>query len=173
MLLIFLPQGGQGAIRTSVIGNSNSWAKLQTEKCPSGAEAAVGIRVEGAQYVDEVGLYCAPTNDLRARSARYGGAVNGVNTLDSGFGRVERSAYCPDGYVITGLRGKGGLYVDKIVSIRCTRWKSSTHRWKTVNAGGGGGSTQDALCPAGTYIDSIGGKAGLWVDALWALCRGW
>lgn len=86
---------------------------------------------------------------------------------------MRKTIYCPDGYVVTAIRGKGGLYVDSIVSIRCTRWKSSRHVWKSVRVGGGGGRTQTAYCPAGTYVAGVSGRAGAWVDALWAECRGW
>jgi hypothetical protein len=93
-----------------------------------------------------------------------------------GSGGTSFTRDCGSGYVLTGLRYRGGLLVDAVgllcrpVSASGTLGSEST---VGTLAGGGGGTAGTAICPTGTVVSSAEIKYGTYVNRVRIRCRPW
>ena len=74
---------------------------------------------------------------------------NAANLLP-GVSLRHRTVYCPTHYVLSGIKGKGGDYVDRINSIRCTRFRGDKVSFRNVGIGGTGGRVGRLYCTGPT-----------------------
>lgn len=138
----------------------------------------VGLRLKAGTYVDIVQLKCAaPTSRTTLGSAvegpSTGGLINPAEVLVPGVHSTEKTVFCPQHYVLSGIKARGGRYVDRINSIRCTRFGGTSVRFRDVGIGGTGGSTVRAYCASapGDVVGTFRVKTGFWMDALHTFCR--
>lgn len=99
-----------------------------------------------------------------------------TNSLDEGGGGGEPVVFaCPDGYVVTGFRGRSGSEIDK-VGFRCHRFSFETmepfgDQYFTKLGGGNGGSPFGSInCPAGKVAIGFRGRSGARIDKLGLVC---
>jgi len=106
-------------------------------------------------------------NPLRPERRRR----NASNLLP-GVSLRHRTVYCPTHYVLSGIKGKGGDYVDRINSIRCTRFRGDKVSFRNVGIGGTGGRVGRLYCTGADRVSRIRVRFGSWIDWLSVECRG-
>jgi hypothetical protein len=78
--------------------------------------------------------------------------------IGTGRGDAADELRCPDGYLLTGFKGRSGMYVDRIGPI-CTAINGpayrSGHRKTLAGRGGAGGSLDEQYCPPNAAVRQI------------------
>lgn len=78
--------------------------------------------------------------------------------IGTGRGDAAEELRCPDGYLLTGFKGRSGMYVDRIGPI-CTAMNGpayrSGHRKTLAGRGGAGGSLDEQYCPPNAAVRQI------------------
>ncbi len=156
-------QYGQGALK----GNDNGGSNPYWLQCPSG-QVAVGIYGQASNYVDQLGLICAPLDSADGTL----GAVDPSTVTGKNTGSPY-SVMCPTGQAMVGITGRSGTYVDHL-GIQCQyvpTWLASGTVGPSLDAGGGpGGDAFTETCPQGHVINQISGYSGDWIDAVQPQC---
>jgi hypothetical protein len=154
--LVLSNPSGTLASHGSTGGGSNSL------DCGSG-NVAVGVYGRSGSYVDQIGLICAPLNNLGASfktSNSYGGSGGGPFTQQ-----------CPPGEVLVGIFGRSGSVIDQI-GIQCQYpldWIASGAVDYGAYAGGGtGGGAFTDTCPQGSVINRLQVWSGAYVGGVQA-----
>ncbi len=168
LLGVFIPAAWASSTgRCGGTGGKNQ----KTLTCPSG-QYVVGLQAKGDSYVDLVGIACAPIGADRKR-----GTVGAFMSAGPGGGRYGGSGICQGNRAVTAIRGKSGVYYDKIGDVVCNprlatgRFDRGDHASAGVNAGGGGGGVCRMDCPSGEALYSVTVKYGSWVDSVSGQCR--
>ena len=96
-------------------------------------------------------------------------ATNGSFGGNSGS---SHTLACPSSdYRIVGIFGTAGIYVDSL-GIYCENMKDATQTYTSPSAfGGAGGVAFNLVCPVGTFVTNVSGKAGAWIDQLSISCK--
>src|SRR5262249_578339 len=116
-------------------------------------------------YINELGLYCAPLHANGTLGPVYTTARSGAP------GPYPFHALCPSGAVLNGLSGRSATYLDAI-QVECS-WlpdpiaQDSTGAWEY---GGDGGGWFGDDCPNGYAITTLTTRSGSWIDGTRATC---
>jgi hypothetical protein len=142
-----------------------------TKSCPAG-QYVVGLYARGFQFVDQVGIRCAPFN-----AQGQVGTPGAWQIAGPGGGTGSNSAHCTGNGAIARIPTASGLYLDYIYQIECHARKTSggfesvRYEWKSVGIGGPGGIPCSLTCPSGEALYGIKIKYGSWIDSLRGFCR--
>lgn len=130
-----------------------------SDQCGTGK--LVGLSVYTGWYLDSVRMIC---------DNGFGGA-SPEGSWYGGNGGSPRTLQCDDGFVVRGIHGRDGNYVDRI-GITCAYEDDPSITYTIGSVGGSGGSQFSFSCPAGTEASGIFGSAGMLVDELGLHCKG-
>lgn len=120
----------------------------------------VGLNVYSGWFVDSVQMICDNGfGTAEAEGVHFGGGGGGWKQLK-----------CRDGYVVSGIHGRDGRFVDR-VGITCSSMDDPTSSYNVGSVGGGGGSYFSFNCPNGSYASGIFGRAANLVDQLGLHCK--
>lgn len=126
----------------------------------SSGTALAGLLLNGSTSINGiVGLW---SHGFSAASTTQGpsqGATAG------GFSQVT----CPAGFLMTGVTGRAGAYVNAIAIVCKTADQSQTYTSPTV--GGSGGTAFTLSCPAGQFATDLDGTADSYLESLSLGCR--
>lgn len=137
----------------------------------------VGLRVSFGSYVHSLNFMCGQLvkNSRLGRdtigTVRLGnsaGALSGFNWLGA---NSTQTAFCPNGYVVAGVKWKAGTYVDRVMTLRCQALNGTTLKYVGVGLGGKGGTEQRHYCRSGDRVSKITVHYGQWVDAVVTHCN--
>lgn len=92
-------------------------------------------------------------------------------------GRPVHDAFCPNGFVLRGLRGRTGASIDEAVGV-CSplrgvierRDDPRTEMTQSVMRPEAGGHPAEAYCPRGAVVTGFRSMSGEYMDHLWLLC---
>lgn len=121
-----------------------------------------GISGRSAKYLDRVGIICGDLytpKDTDWFGLEYGGR-----------GGTQFSSSCPEGYAVTGIRGRAAKYIDRIGLI-CAPINRLDQLWYGLpQFGGRGGSEFETYCPPGEAAIGFQLKHYKYVDAVGLIC---
>lgn len=89
-----------------------------------------------------------------------------------GWGGSPTVLGCASGYVIVGIYGKSGMFIDRL-GLVCGLLNADGHlsnQYSTGSVGGTGGFDFMAMCPSGQIAVGLRGRAAGYVDQLGLLC---
>lgn len=93
-----------------------------------------------------------------------------------GSGGSPFTLSCGSGYVLTGLRGRSGVWVDRI-GVLCRPVRANgTLGAETIRSGevgGGGGDPKAVSCPSGQVVSGFKMRSGSFVDWIALYCSTW
>lgn len=175
-LLLLSASIARADYETSRIGGVVRYTERTDEVTCAAGSFVVGFRFKGGTYVDDIQLKCARPSGTNTLGRTFDGpstttTINAVEILP-GVSSREKTVFCPQHHVVSGIKAQGGDYVDRINSIRCTRYGGTAVQFRNVGIGGNGGHTVRAYCSSnpGDIIKRFRVKAGLWVDSLRTTC---
>ena len=87
-----------------------------------------------------------------------------------GGGGTAAVLQCPPGYLVTGLTGWAGQYVDNIALI-CMPASGQGSSWTGPSIGGSGGSAFTITCPANKFVTKVLGRSGSYIDQIQLGCQ--
>lgn len=159
LLLSLAPVFGGEAIASSSAGPAGRpGGSDYSAQCGSGR--LIGLNVYTGWFVDSVQMICDNGfGGTQAEGPHFGGAGGGLRKLQ-----------CDDGYVVTGIHGRDGDYVDRI-GITCSHSEDPSFSYNVGSVGGNGGSYFSFACPSGSYASGIFGSSGALVDELGLHCK--
>jgi hypothetical protein len=83
------------------------------------------------------------------------------------------SRECRPGSVLVGMKGRSGIYVDRIepmcLKVEQGKWAGSPTSLQTV--GGNGGQPFEVTCPRDYVVSGFKGRAGTYIDRLQLQCK--
>ena len=134
---------------------------------------AVGFHVQTGEFYNEAWLDCAPMRsdgslgEERRRTTRTG----------SPGGRPVGDAFCSEGGVLRGLRGRTGASIDEAAG-ECSSLRDiaqgfdnpRTELTQPVMRPRPGGRPSEAQCPAGSVVTGFRSTSGEYMDHLWIVC---
>jgi hypothetical protein len=140
--------------------------------CESGF-VAVGFHVQTGEYFNTAWLDC-----VRLRhDGELGDEPRVTGRTGSPGGRAVHDAYCPQGHVLRGLRGRTGASIDEAVgecsSIRGIaerREDARVEMAQPITRPNAGGHPAEAECPPGAVVTGLRSMSGEYMDHLWLLC---
>jgi hypothetical protein len=140
--------------------------------CEPGS-VAIGFHVQTGEYFNTAWLDCVrvhPDGDLgdRARMTERTGSPGG---------RPVHDAFCPNGYVLRGLRGRTGASIDEasgacspVREIARHRGDLRTEFTEVVARPYAGGRPAGVDCPPGFAVTGLRSNSGEYMDHLWLVC---
>lgn len=134
---------------------------------------AVGFHVQTGEYFNTAWLDCAHVR----RDGDLGDDVRMSGRTGSPGGRPVHDAFCPNGMVLRGLRGRTGASIDVAVGI-CSPLldivrhsdRPRTEMTQPVARPGAGGHPAEAYCPPGGVVTGFRSMSGEYMDHLWIVC---
>ena len=169
VLIYLVMSASQTALAVSAgsVGEENYNLKTSRARCDSG-KVAVGINVYAGIYIHKIRVICADVkNNLLTKTIS-----NGSSTGGSLRASHRKTRTCPANYVLSGIKAKGGTYVDRVNSIQCTQYKGTGKKYVDVGAGGtGGNNTIRMYCPGTSRFTHILGYYGSWLNAMEVFCK--
>jgi hypothetical protein len=141
--------------------------------CPTG-QYVVGLSVKGGQYLDRLGIRCAPFS----ATGKRGAATYSASAGGSG-GSVAASGQCSGDQAMVRLDLRSGTWVDKLGSARCAKRvaaggfappTSGAEGRISFNVGGHKGKDCSLACPSGTAIRQIKVAHAAWIDMIEVVC---
>ena len=152
-------------------GGGPGGRNITNATCEPGS-VAVGFRARIGEFFNEVWLECAP---LRFDGSLAGGFRETAAAGQAG-GKAEKSARCPNGQVLRGLKGRTGASIDQIAGV-CSNPQEirdnpepRTAKTSTVSRPNSGGQPAEASCPVGSALVGFQTKSGEYIDHLWIQC---
>jgi len=134
---------------------------------------AVAFHVQTGEFYNEAWLDCAPMRsdgslgEERRRTTRTG----------SPGGRPVGDAFCSEGRVLRGLRGRTGASIDEaagecssLTDIAQGFDNPRTELTQPVMRPRAGGRPSEAQCPAGSVVTGFRSMSGEYMDHLWIVC---
>ncbi len=164
------------------VGNKAVRGPVKSEniQCPP-RHRPVGLAVTAGTFVHGFTLHCQ-----RYIGGRLTGEIREISGARTTNGNHVKSATCPANHFVSGIDAMGGLYVDQILTIRCTPIKMYKHVTKKsrtltneifdyvirqVGAGGRGGDTIVRMnCSNRDPINRLRVRFGSWLDHFEAFC---
>jgi hypothetical protein len=155
-------------------GGGSGGRNITSTTCDPGF-LAVGFRGRTGQYFNQVWLECSPLQP----DGTLGRGVRMTPPTGTPGGSVERSARCPAGLVLRGLKGNTGGSIDRAagscgyprdIGDRVPRPRHSPTAMLTIPSPGG--QPAAAVCPVGSAMVGFQTRNGAWIDHLWILCAG-
>lgn len=130
-----------------------------------------GLEFKAGSYVMQTRLIC---QRVSGNSITGQVRILDINNIGEGFfGSREKQVYCPRNHRVSGIKVQAGLYLDRINSIRCTRYKGTAKKFVNVGIGGKGGTTHRLYCDANEddYLLGFTMSTGRWIDSVKGICR--
>ena len=135
---------------------------------------AVGFHVQTGEFFNTAWLDCIhirPDGDL-------GDEVHLTGRTGSPGGRPVHDAFCPNGMVLRGLRGRTGASIDEAAGICSPLREIAEHRREHVRTEmtqpvfrpEAGGHPSEGECPVGSVVTGFHSNSGEYMDHLWVLC---
>jgi hypothetical protein len=133
---------------------------------------AVGFHVQTGEFFNEAWLDCV---HMRHDGSRSEPRMTG--RTGSPGGRPVHDAFCPNGFVLRGLRGRTGASIDEAVGV-CSplhevaerRDDPRTAMTQPIMRPNAGGHPAEAYCPRGAVVTGFRSMSGEWMDHLWLVC---
>jgi|SRR5579872_78827 len=134
---------------------------------------AVGFHVQTGEYFNQAWLDCVHIR----RDGSLGDEARMTERTGSRGGRPVHDAFCPNGFVLRGLRGRTGASIDEAVGV-CSplrgvierRDDPRTEMTQSVMRPEAGGHPAEAYCPRGAVVTGFRSMSGEYMDHLWLLC---
>jgi hypothetical protein len=134
---------------------------------------AVGFHVQTGEFFNEAWLDCVR---LR-RDGELGDEQRMTGRTGSRGGRPVYDAYCPQGAVLRGLRGRTGASIDEAVG-ECSHLRAIAERrddariemTQPITRPNPGGRPAEAQCPPGAVVTGFRSMSGEYIDHLWIVC---
>jgi hypothetical protein len=134
---------------------------------------AVGFHVQTGEYFNTAWLDCARVR----REGDLGDEVRMTERTGSPGGRPVHDAFCPNGFVLRGLRGRTGASVDEAVGA-CSPVREIARHFDNVRTEFtqpvtrpyAGGRPAEADCPLGFVVTGFRSNSGEYMDHLWLVC---
>ena len=133
---------------------------------------AVGFHVQTGEYFNTAWLECAAL-----REGHLADEVRPTGRTGSPGGRPVTDAFCPNHFVLRGLRGRTAASIDEAAGIcsplhavadrienpptELTQWVLRPHP---------GGHPSEVLCPPGAVVTGFRSTSGEYMDHLWIVC---
>ncbi len=140
-------------------------------RCPPG-QSLIGIKVKAGTFVDEIVPICWRVRGdswfaTWSRVAGNGALSTGSNPTRS---NPYYTRYCPGDALVAGIKVKAGIYVDRVMSIRCQKIGGTQLTYRGVGAGGNGGSVRRLYCSRGDHVQFFKLRFGRWIDRVEVTC---
>ncbi len=167
-LLLAAPATHAAIVTTSQAGGGGGTAFTQT--CPNGA-VLTGLQGAFGDFVDSVKPVCVTIDSLGDAASSSVLSAHGGSGGTTGY-----DLECPRGWAVTGLKGRSGLFVDR-VQLVCAPVQLdgtvllSAERTDPFKAGGSGGSAFSIHCGGTRPARGINGGAGSFVDRIGLGCE--
>jgi hypothetical protein len=134
---------------------------------------AVGFHVQTGEFFNQAWLDC-----VRLRhDGEVGDEPRTSGRTGSPGGRPVHDAYCPQGRVLRGLRGRTGASIDEAVgecsavrAIAERRGERRTEMTEPIARPNAGGHPAEARCPPGFVVTGFRSMSGEYMDHLWLVC---
>jgi hypothetical protein len=130
-------------------------------------QVMTGVYGRTGTKVDRLGIYCAYMNDA--------GALGSSVKMGSygGWGGSDKTAICPSGQLMVGLRGYSGSEVDqlRISCVSAALWLSGGGASQVTLGGGSGGSWFNDYCPRSYVMQALDMRTGSRVDRVQGECH--
>ncbi len=134
---------------------------------------AVGFHVQTGEFFNQAWLDCVHIR----RDGSLGDETRMTERTGSPGGRPVHDAFCPNGFVLRGLRGRTGASIDEAVGA-CSpfhgvierRDDPRTEMTESVMRPEAGGHPAEAFCPRGAVVTGFRSMSGEYMDHLWLLC---
>ena len=134
---------------------------------------AVGFHVQTGEYFNQAWLDCVHIR----RDGDLGDDVRMTERTGSRGGRPVFDAFCPNGFVLRGLRGRTGASIDEAVG-ECTPLREIADRFdrprtewtQPITRPNPGGHPAGAECPIGFVVTGFRSNSGEYMDHLWVVC---
>jgi hypothetical protein len=134
---------------------------------------AVGFHVQTGEFFNEAWLDCVR---LR-RDGELGDEQRMTGRTGSPGGRPVHDAYCPQGAVLRGLRGRTGASIDEAIG-ECSHLRAIAERRRDarmemtqpITRPNPGGRPAEVQCPPGAVVTGFRSMSGEYMDHLWIMC---
>jgi hypothetical protein len=159
--------GGSGGVRT------------QTFVCGSG-ELVTGLVAQGDAFLHQLSVQCSRIEGQKIGVHSVLGKQSGkMGVKGAGAQTGKALALCPEGMAVWSVDSYCGLFVDRLVSINCSRIDGSgggrvfTHSndLRFLNVGGDGGRRVGLTCGAGKWISQVTVRSDERIDRIQIACR--
>lgn len=131
-----------------------------------------GVEFLSGSYIHRISLVCQAVNgnsvvgdiDIILPNHKF---MRGIFPLQ------EKQVMCPKDHRVSGIKVQAGSYLDRVNSIRCTRYRGTSKQFVNVGAGGTGGVTHRLYCDGNEddYLLGFKVQANQWIDNIRGLCR--
>lgn len=133
----------------------------------------VGFHVQTGEFFNQAWLDCVHIH----RDASLGDEARMTERTGSPGGRPVHDAFCPNGFVLRGLRGRTGASIDEAIGV-CSPLRdvvrrfddSRTEMTQPMTRPNPGGHPSEAYCPRGAVVTGFRSMSGEWMDHLWLVC---
>lgn len=140
--------------------------------CEPGS-VAVGFHVQTGEFFNQAWLDCVHIE----RDGDLGRDARMTERTGSRGGRPVFDAFCPNGSVLRGLRGRTGASID-VAAGMCSPLRDIVSRndrprtamTQPVARPGAGGHPAEAVCPPGSVVTGLRSYSGEYMDHLWVVC---
>lgn len=134
---------------------------------------AVGFHVQTGEFFNQAWLDCVHIR----QDGSLGDEARMTERTGSRGGRPVHDAFCPNGFVLRGIRGRTGASIDEAVGV-CSplhgvverRDDPRTEMTESVMRPEAGGHPAEAFCPRGAVVTGFRSMSGEYMDHLWLLC---
>lgn len=134
---------------------------------------AVGFHVQTGEYFNTAWLECSPIRP----DGWLGEERRMTERTGSPGGRPVHDAFCPEHFVLRGLRGRTGASIDEAAGV-CSPLREIADRSDHVRTEftdpvvrpDAGGHPAGAECPVGAVVTGFRSYSGKYMDHLWILC---
>ncbi len=144
---------------------------VQDSECPTGS-VAVGVFARTGNYMDSIGVVCAPL----LPSGVISGAGTFANRVSDAGGNIDHISMCPLGRALRGLVGHTGAYVDEIkgqcsfpqdIALQVLPLDTAISSAITAESGGNPASVE---CGSGQAMVGLRARSGAYLDHLNIIC---
>lgn len=150
----------------------NGGSKTTSLSCPPGMYI-IGLTAKGGDYLDHLGIKCAPFNAAGKR-----GAVGHTAGAGGTGGNQSVNSSCSGNRAISSLLAYSGSWVDRLASALCAERKPAGgfeggkfDARLELDVGGSHGSQCRLSCPTGQALNKLKIRYGAWIDSIEAFCE--
>src|ERR1700757_1566834 len=168
-------RGGLSVSRESVVvdfGGGRGGRPSRDAMCELGS-VAVGFHVQAGEFFNPAWLDCVRVR----RDGDLGDQARMTDRTGSPGGRPVHDAFCPDGFVLRGLRGRTGASIDEATGA-CSPVREIARHFDNVRTEFtevvarpyAGGRPAGVDCPPGFAVTGLRSNSGEYMDHLWLVC---